>query len=96
MRAKAAREPLRDDGAERRSEQEGLDAEVDQAHDRARGVLCVQGRQQEMSRQRGLDHNRRGLAVTDLADHDDVGVGTQDRAESTGKRELGTAVDLQL
>jgi hypothetical protein len=43
--AKAAREPLRDDGAERRSEQKGLNAEVDQAHDRARGVLCMQGRQ---------------------------------------------------
>ena len=48
----------------------------------ARRVVGVQRREHEVAGQRGLDGDLRRLAVADLADHDDVGVGAQHRAQA--------------
>ena len=45
---------------------------------------------------RGLDRDPGGLAVADLADHHDVGVGAQDRAERVREGQAGARVDLHL
>ena len=42
-------------------------------------VVGVQGRQHEVTGERGLDGDLRGLVVADLTDEHDVGVGPQDR-----------------
>src|SRR5579875_3190397 len=52
-RAQHAREPLGDDAADRGGDEEGLDSHLDEACDRARRVVRVQRREQEMARERG-------------------------------------------
>ena len=49
-----------------------------------------------MARERGLDGDLRRLAVADLADHDDVGVGAHHRAQAGGERQARLVVDLDL
>ena len=44
----------------------------------------------------GLHGNRRSFRVTDFADHDNVGVLAQDRAQRVGERAFGLDVDLDL
>src|ERR1051325_10968637 len=64
-----------------RGDQERLDAEVDQARDGRRGVVRVQRGEDQVPGQRRLHRVLRRLRVTDLADHDDVGVLAEDRAQ---------------
>ena len=85
--AEPAREPLGDDAVDRRREQARLDAHVDEARDRRRGVVRVQRRQHEMARHRGLDRDPRRLLVADLADEQHVGIGAEDRAQAARERE---------
>ena len=49
-----------------------------------------------MAGQRRLDGDLRGLTVTDLADHDDVGVGAHHRAQAGGEREADLGGHLHL
>ena len=70
---------------EGRADQEALDPEVDQARDRGRGVVGVQGGEDEVAGERGLDRVLRRLGVADLADHDDVRVLAQDVAQGAGE-----------
>ena len=53
-------------------------------------------REHEVARERRLDGDLRRLAVADLADHDDVGVGTHHRAQAGGERQARLVVDLDL
>ena len=64
--------------------------------DRARGVVGVQRGEHHVAGQRRLDRDPRRLRVADLADHHDVGVGAQDRAQPGGEVEPGLAVDVDL
>ena len=96
VRAELPREPLGQHGRDGGAGDERLDAHLVQARDRARGVVRVQGREHEVSGEGGLDRDARGLAVADLADHDDVGVVAQDRAQRRGERQPGARVDLNL
>src|SRR5215218_7171880 len=94
--AEQPREPLGDDAVDGRADEEGLDPHLDQAGDRARGVVRVERGEDEVAGERGLDRDLGGLAVADLADHDDVGVGAHHRAQAGREREAGLVVDLDL
>ena len=96
VRAELAREPLREHGRDGRAGDERLDAHLVQARDRARGVVRVHRREDEVAGERGLDRDPRRLAVADLADHHDVGVGAEDRAQRGRERQAGARVDLHL
>ena len=60
------------------------------------GVVGVQRREHEVAGQRRLDGDLRGLEVADLADHDDVGVLPQDRAQRVGEGEADLRLHLDL
>ena len=89
LRAGLAHQPLRDDERQRGGDQERLGAHVEQPGDGADRVVGVQGREHEVTGQRGLQRQPRGLAVPDLTDQDDVGVLAQDRAQTGGERQTG-------
>src|SRR5882757_1076705 len=69
-------QPLREDPEERVGEVEGIHPHVEQADDRLRSTVRMQGGEHEVTRQRGLDARAGGLLVAHLADHDDVRIGT--------------------
>ena len=56
----------------------------------------MQGRDHEVTRDRSLHRNLRRLLVTDLTDHDDVGVLTQDGTQGACKGQVSSGVDLDL
>jgi hypothetical protein len=56
----------------------------------------MQRRQHEVPGQARLHGDLRGLEVADLADHDDVGVLAQDRAQRAREIEPDPRVDLRL
>ena len=94
--AQPAGEPLGDHAVERARDEERLDAHLDEPQRGRRGVVGVQRRQHHVTGERGLDRDDRGLAVADLTDEHDVGVGTQDRPQRRREREPGLRVDLHL
>ena len=81
---------------DRRRDEEGLDAHVEEAVQRGGGVGGVQRREHEVAGQRRLHRDPRGLDVADLADQDDVGVLAQDRLQPAGEGDAGLLVDLDL
>ena len=83
--ADGTHQALGDDGLERGRDQEGLEAHVQQTGDRGRRIIGMQGGEHDVTGQRGLDRDLRGLEVTDLTDQDLVGVLTQDRAQTVGE-----------
>ncbi len=56
----------------------------------------MEGGQDEVPREGGLDRDLRRLGVPDLPHHDDVGVLPEDRPQSAGEREVDLRVDLDL
>ncbi len=87
---------LRDHGAQRRLQQKALDAEIDQPRHGGRRGIGMQRGQHEMAGQRGMDRNMRGLGVAHLADHDDVGVLTDEGAHRGGEGQPDRRLDLRL
>ena len=81
VRAEHAHEALREDADDRRAHEERLDAHVDQARDGAGGVVRVDRREHEVTRERRVDRDLDRLLVADLADHDDVRILAQEGAE---------------
>jgi hypothetical protein len=79
--AQPAHETLRLDQAQRRPEQERLDAHVDQAVDDLERRARVQRREHEVSGHRGAHADLRRLRVAHFADHDHVRVLAQERAQ---------------
>ena len=77
-------------------DEERLAADLGEASQRAGRVVRVQRRQHEVTGERGLDRDVRGLEVADLADEHDVGVGAQDRAQRGRERQPGAVVHLHL
>ncbi len=94
--ADPAHEALADDRQHRGRDEEGLDPHVEESVQRGRGVGRVQRRQHEVTGERGLHGDARGLDVADLADEDHVGVLTEDRLEPAGEGDVGGLVDLDL
>ena len=87
--AQRPRQALGDDAVQRAGDEEGLDAHLDQAGDRAGRVVGVQRGEDEVAGERALDGDLRRLAVADLADHDDVGVGAHHRPQPVGEGQAG-------
>jgi len=84
-RAQPTRQPLRDDQPNCGRDEKWLDAHIDQAREGAERIVRVQRREYHVPRQRCLHGNLRGLQITDLADHDLVGVLPQNRAQRPGE-----------
>ena len=59
-------------------------------------VVRVQGRVHEVTGERGLDRDARGLDVADLTDHHDVRVLAQQVAQPLRERQALLLVDLDL
>src|SRR5512133_1256946 len=89
-------EPLGEDAAEGRGDEEGLHAHLDEARDGAGGVVGVDRGEDEVAGQRGLDRDLGRLEVADLADHDDVGVLPEERPQPVREGELDLRVHLDL
>src|SRR5713101_2516361 len=94
--AEDAHQALRQHADQRRPHQVGLDAHVDEAGDGARGVVGVDGAEDEVAGQRGLDGDLRRLAVADLADHDHVRVLAKEAAQTVGEGEVDLRVHRRL
>jgi hypothetical protein len=75
---------------------EGVHAHVEQADDRLRGGIGVQGSKHQMAGQRGFDADAGGFRVAHFADHDDVRVGTQEGFHHRGEIKASLFVDLHL
>ena len=60
------------------------------------GVVGVQGGQDEVPGQRGLDRDLRGFAIANLADEKDIRILTHDRPQRRREREAGLFVHLHL
>ncbi len=96
VRAEGAQQALGHD-----PDQGGLDqvmghAQFQQSADGAGGVVGVQGRQHQVPGKCGLDGHFRSLKVTDLADHDDVGVLAHQCTYAAGKTQVDIVLDLHL
>ena len=63
---------------------------------RAGGVVGVDRREHEVAGERRVDRDLGGLAVADLADHDDVGIVAQERAQPGRERQVDLRVDRGL
>src|SRR3989338_9567345 len=80
-----AQETLRHRDRHGRTEGLRVRVEVCKPREGARRIVGVQGREDEMAGERGLDGDVGRLAVADLADHDDVRVLAHNRAEPLGE-----------
>ena len=96
MRAQLAAEPLGRDQDDGGRHVERRDAHVEQAQQRRRRVVRVQRREHEVARLRRLDRDVRGLEVADFADHDDVRILPQERAQGRGEGEPRLLVHVDL
>src|SRR5579885_1942043 len=94
--ADAADQPLGEHAEQRGGEQVVLDAHLEEPRDRARGVVRVQGREDEVPRERRLDGDLGGLGVADLPHHDHVGILAHDRAQPVGEGEADRRLHVDL
>src|SRR5262245_60175985 len=92
--AQPTSEALRNDQVHGRREVEGRNTHVSQARQRFGGGVRVERRQHEVTRLCRLHGNLRRLQVADLADHHDVGVLAQERAERRSEIETHFVVDV--
>src|SRR5262245_36775973 len=95
-RAEQADQPLSENAVEGRNEIIRLDAHINKAPDHVNDVVGVNGGEDQAAGERGVDGDLRGLLVADFADHDLVGVVTQDAAQAPGERQPLLLVDLNL
>jgi hypothetical protein len=94
--ADRADQALGDHERQRAGDEVRRHAEVAQPDDGARGVVGVQGGQHHVAGHGGLQGQLRRLPVTDLTDHDDVGVLTEDRAQAARERAADPLLDVRL
>src|SRR5262249_34584151 len=73
-----------------------LDTHVDEAADDVGDVVGVDGSKDQVSGERGLDGDLCGFLVADFADHDFVGVMTEDGAQTSGEGQSFLFVDRNL
>ena len=96
MRADPPDESLCDDRLHTRGEKIRLDAHVEQSRDRRDRTVRVQRREDEVPGQRRLDRRRQRFGVSNLTDHNDVGILAKDGPQPFREREAGLLVDLAL
>ncbi len=96
LRAELARQPLRGDQDDARGDVERRHAHVGQPHQGRGSVVGVQGRHHQVTGLRGLDRDVGGFEVADFADHDDVGILSQEGAQRVGEIETCLFIDVDL
>ena len=96
MLADHPHQPLRQNAIQRRNEIVGLDAHVQEAADHVDHVVGVDGSENQVAGQRGVDGDLRCLRVADLAHHDLVRIVAQDGAQAAGERQPLLFVDRNL
>src|SRR5436190_10317575 len=82
----AAEQSLPKHSLERRGNEERLDAHIDQARDRTRRVVRVQGGENEMPGERSLDRDLRRLKIARFTYHDAIGVLTEEGPQYARER----------
>ena len=87
---------LRHQGADGGGDQEGLDADVNQTGDGAGSVIGVEGGEDQVAGEGGVDGDGGGLHVADFPQHDDVGRLAQHGAQGDGKGQADGFADLHL
>uniref|UniRef100_E6QI37 Uncharacterized protein n=1 Tax=mine drainage metagenome TaxID=410659 RepID=E6QI37_9ZZZZ len=100
--ADGADESLGEDAVQSGDEVVGFDAHVEKAAEDIDDVVGVNGGEDEMAGERGVDGDLRGFGVTDFADENLVGIVAEDGAQSASEGEafffvdgnLGDAADL--
>src|SRR6266403_1059567 len=88
VRTQLADQALRQYSEQRGGEQERLDPHVDQSRDGRGRIVRMQGGEHQVTGERRLHRDLGGLQVPDLADHHDVRILPQDRAQRPRKRHL--------
>ena len=96
MRAESADQPLRNDGAQGRREQELLDLHVSQTGDSTEGVIRMDSGQHEMSGKRCLDGDLGRLPIADFTYHHHVRILAQDSAQAVGEGHADLGIHLRL
>ena len=96
MVADDAHQALGEDAVQRGDKVVGLDAHVQEAAEHVEHVVGVDGGEDQVAGERGVDGDLRGLLVADFADHDLVGIVAQDGAETAGEGESFFVVDRDL
>src|SRR5581483_1558435 len=96
LRADYADQPLCQYSGERGDEAVSIDPHVEEAADHVEHVVGVNRGKNQMSCQRGLNCNLRGLGVSDLAHHDLVRIMAQDGAQTAREGEAFLLVDGYL
>src|SRR5271154_1053607 len=89
-------EALGHDAVERGNEIVGFDAHVDEAADDVGDVVGVDGGENQVAGERGLDGDLGGFLVADFADHDFVRIVTEDGTQSASEGEAFFLVDGNL
>ncbi|KAG1194929.1 hypothetical protein G6F35_013314 [Rhizopus arrhizus] len=92
----AARQALGDHQRHRAGDVVRRDAHVHQARDGLRRIVGMQRGQHHVAGLRRLDRNLRRFQGADFADHDDVRVLAQERAQRSGKGHAALVVLLHL
>ena len=73
-----------------------LDAHVEQAVDSRWRIVGMERREHHMTRERRLDRDLRGLEISNLTDHDDVGVLAKRRSQRRREVQTDAVVHLHL
>ena len=94
--AQPPREALGQDRLDACRDHEGRHAHVGQARDGRGRVVGVDGGEDQVAGHGRLHGDVGGLLVADLADHDDVGVEAQERAQGRGEIELLVVAELHV
>ena len=96
MRTDDAHQALRQNAIERGDEIVGLDAHVQEAAQHVQHIVGVNGGEHQVACERGVDGDLRGFLISNFADHDFVGVMTQDGTQPACKCQALLFVDGDL
>ena len=94
--ADAAQKPLAQDCFEGRGDEEWLHAHVDHAGDGARGVVGVQGSEDEVAGEGSLDGDLSRLQVARFPHHDAIGILPEESAQDAGESQPDIFVHRHL
>ena len=85
-----------EDTLECRCHQEWFAAHINESRHGPRGVVGVKGREHEVTSERSLNRDLRGLQVTHLPHEDTVGVLTEECSQDPAKRQADRFIDRHL
>src|ERR1043165_3826108 len=93
-RAKHSNKPLRENAIDCRREEIVLNSHVEKTRDRARRIVGVHGRENNVAGQSSLDCYLCSLAITNLTDHDYIRVLAQKRTQGMREGQSDLRFDL--